>query len=66
MNYNDNEIKTLEQLDAMYMAAIKTYLKYRTRFSKGQVSGMELAYIALNLSPAGFIQMDVDEIFREW
>jgi len=65
MNYNDNEIKTMKQLDAMYMAAIKTYLKYRTRFSKGQVSGMELAYIALNLAPAGFIEMDVDDVFRE-
>ena len=43
MNYNDNEIKTMKQLDAMYMAAIKTYLKCQTRFSKGQVSGMELA-----------------------
>ena len=64
MNYNDNEIKTMKQLDAMYMAAIKTYLKCQTRFSKGQVSGMELSYIALNLSPAGFIQVDVDEIFR--
>jgi hypothetical protein len=66
MNYNDNEIKTLKQLDAMYMAAIKTYLKCQTRFSKGQVSGMELSYIALNLAPAEFIQVDVDEIFREW
>ena len=65
MNYNDNEIKTLEQLDAMYMAAIKTYLKCQTRFSKGQVSGMELAYVALNLTPAEFIRVDVDEIFRE-
>ena len=64
MNYNDNEIKTLEQLDQMYMAAIQTYLKYRTRFSKGQVSGMELSYIALNLAPAEFIQMDVDDVFR--
>ena len=64
MNYNDNEIKTMEQLDSMYMAAIRAHLKCRTRFSKGQVAGVELAYVALNLPPVGIIEVDVDEIFR--
>jgi len=64
MNYNDNEIKTLEKLDRMYMATIKTHLKYRTEFTKGQVSGAELAYLALALAPARFVWADVDDVFR--
>ena len=63
MKYND-EIKTMEQLDSMYMAAIRAHLKCQTRFSKGQVAGVELAYIALNLPPVGIIEVDVDDIFR--
>ena len=58
-------IKTMERLDSMYMAAIRAHLKCQTRFSKGQVAGVELAYIALNLLPVDIIEVDVDEIFRE-
>jgi hypothetical protein len=58
-------IKTMERLDSMYMAAIRAHLECQTRFSKGQVAGVGLAYIALNLLPVDIIEVDVDEIFRE-
>ena len=64
MNYNENEIKTLEKLDRMYMATIRTHLKYRAEFTKGQVRGAELAYLALALAPARFVWADVDDVFR--
>ena len=56
--------KTMGRLDSMYMAAIRAHLKCQTRFSKGQVAGVGLAYIALNLLPVEIIEVDVDEIFR--
>ena len=64
MNYNETEIELMKKLDRMYMATIKTHLKYRTEFTKGQVSGAELAYIALALAPARFVWADVDDVFR--
>ena len=64
MNYNETEIELMKKLDRMYMATIKTHLKYRTEFTKGQVSGAELAYLALALAPARFVWADVDDVFR--
>ena len=64
MNYNENEIKTLEKLDRMYMATIRAHLKYRAEFTKGQVRGAELAYLALAFAPSGCIWLDVDDAFR--
>ncbi len=64
MIYNETEIELMKKLDVLYMATIRTYLRFRSHFSKGQVSGAELAYIALVLAPEEFIQVDVDDIFR--
>ena len=64
MKYNETEIELMKKLDRMYMATIRAHLKYRSDFTKGQVSGAEVAYIALALAPAGFVWVDVDEIFR--
>lgn len=65
MEYNEKEIKTMQKLDSLYMAAIRAHLVYQTDFTRGQVSGVELAYMALNLEPVGFAWVHVDEIFRE-
>jgi hypothetical protein len=64
MKYNETEIELMKKLDRMYMATIRAHLKYKTDFTKGQVSGAEVAYLALALAPAGFGWSDVDDAFR--
>jgi hypothetical protein len=64
MNYNETEIELRKKLDRMYMATIRAHLKYKTDFTKGQVSGAELSYIALALVPSGCVWLDVDDAFR--